>query len=122
MKNENDKTSTHGATSIGAGLLALLAVFGRYADDVARMGVNSIDDIGRACITSTDDVGAAMSRSSRCGGNVTRSVDDLRFQVRTPRIVVNESDKGASLAPRVAKEVAEATFRFIELTDGPRDE
>lgn len=62
MKNENDNALAHGA---GAGLIALLGMFGRCADDVARIGVNSIDDVGRACINSTDDCGVVLSALAR---------------------------------------------------------
>ena len=121
MKNDNENALAHGA---GAGLLALLGMFGRCADDVARIGVNSVDDVGRACMTSTDDIGSLMSRS---GDDLFRQiddfhapnyVDDLRFEVSTPRVVVNESDEGVSLAPHVVKEVAEATIKIVDLNNG----
>ena len=124
MKNDNENALAHGA---GAGLLALLGMFGRCADDVARIGVNSVDDVGRACMTSTDDIGSLMSRS---GDDLFRPidnfhtanyVDDLRFEVSTPRVVVNESDEGVSIAPHVAKEVVEATFRIVDLNDGENE-
>ncbi len=117
-KNDNDNALAHGA---GAGLLALLGMFGRCADDVARIGVNSVDDVGRACIRSTDDIGSLVSRS---GDDLLRPIDDfhtanyiddLQFEVSPPRIVLNESDEGVSIAPHVAKEVAEATFKIIDL-------
>ena len=65
---------------------ALLGMFGRCADDAARIGVNSVDDVGRACMTSTDDIGSLMSGS---GDDLFRQidhfhvpnyVDDLRFE------------------------------------------
>ncbi|WP_442510571.1 hypothetical protein SH528x_002199 [Novipirellula sp. SH528] len=123
-KNDNDNALAHGA---GAGLLALLGMFGRCADDVARIGVNSVDDVGRACIRSTDDIGSLMSRS---GDDLLRPIDDfhtanyiddLRFEPSTPRIVLNESDEGVSNGPHVAKEVAEATFKIIDLNDNEND-
>ena len=120
-KNDNDNALAHGA---GVGLLAVLGMFGRCADDVARIGVNSVDDVGRACIRSTDDIGSLMSRS---GDDLFRPiddfhaanyVDDLRFEVPPPRVVVNEGDEGVSVASHVAKEAAEATFKIIDLNDG----
>ena len=124
MKNDNDNALAHGA---GAGLIALLGMFGRCADDVARIGVHSVDDVGRACMTSTDDIGSLMSRSGDDlfrpidDFHVPNYVDDLRFEVSPPRVVVNESDEGISIAPRVAKEIAEATFRIVDLNDAENE-
>ena len=121
MKNDNENALAHGA---GAGLLALLGVFGRCADDVARIGVHSVDDVGRACMNSTDDIGSLMSRSGDDlfrpidDFHATNYVDDLRFEVSTARVVVNESDEGVSLAPHVVKEVAEATIKIVDLNNG----
>ncbi|WP_404308223.1 hypothetical protein [Neorhodopirellula lusitana] len=122
-KKDNDNALAHGA---GAGLLALLGMFGRCADDVARIGVNSVDDVGRACLRSTDDIGSLMSRS---GDDLLRPIDDfqtasyiddLRFEPSTPHIVLNESDEGVLIGPHVAKEVAEATFETMDLNENDK--
>ena len=123
-KNDNDNALAHGA---GVGLLALLGMFGRCADDVARIGVNSVDDVGRACIRSTDESGSLMSRS---GDDLLRPIDDfhtanyiddLRFESTTPRIVLNESDEGVSITPHIVKDVTEVTFKIIDLNDSEKD-
>jgi hypothetical protein len=120
MKNDNENALAHGA---GAGLLALFGMFGRCADDVARIGVHRVDDVGRACVTSTDDIGSLMSRS---GDNLFQPIDDfhvpnyvdaLRFEASTSRVVVNEGDEGVSLAPHVVREVAEATIKIVDLNN-----
>lgn len=123
-KNDNDNALARGT---GFGLLALLGMFGRCADDVARIGVNSVDDVGRACIRSTDDTGSLMSRS---GDNLLRPIDDLhtanyiddlRFEPSPPRIVLNESDESVSITPHVVKEVTEVTLKNIDLNDNEND-
>ena len=120
MKNDNENALAHGA---GAGLLAVLGMFGRCADDVARIGVNSVDDVGRACVNSTDDIGSLMTRS---GDDLFRPiddfhaanyVDDLRFEPTPSSIVVHESDDGISVSAHITKEVAEATIKAIDLND-----
>jgi hypothetical protein len=120
MKNDNENALAHGA---GAGLLAMLGMLGRGADDVARLGVNSLDDVGRACVTSTDDIGTIMSRS---GDDLLGQVDDFHvrsyiddLQVETPpaQAIVKESDDGVSFAVHVTKEAAEATFKIIEMNN-----
>ncbi|XZE55895.1 hypothetical protein SH139x_001925 [Planctomycetaceae bacterium SH139] len=123
-KNDNDNALAHGA---GVGLLALLGMFGRCADDVARIGVNSVDDVGRACIRSSDDIGSLMSRSGDDllrpidDFHTTNYIDDLRFKPSTPRLVLNESDETASISPHVAKGVVEATFKLTQLKDKEND-
>ena len=72
MKSDNENALAHGA---GAGLLSMLGMLGRGADDIARIGVNSLDDVGRACVTSTDDIGTIMSRS---GDDLFGQVDHFR--------------------------------------------
>lgn len=123
MKNDNENALAHGA---GAGLLAMLGMLGRSADDIARIGVNSVDDIGRACVTSTDDIGTIMSRSGDDlfghvdNFHVRSYVDDLRVETPPAQAMVRESDDEVSFAAHATKEAAEATFRIIEMNN--RDE
>ncbi len=121
MKNDNENALAHGA---GAGLLALLGVFGRCADDVARIGVHRVDDVGRAYVTSTDDIGSLMSRR---GNNlfhrvddfhVTSYTDDLRSEVSPQDVIVNEGDRFVIVRRNLVKEVADATIKIVDLNNG----
>ena len=120
MKNDNENGLAHGA---GVGLLALFGVFGRCADDVARVGVQRLDDVGRVCVTGTDEIGSKMLRR---GDNlfhqiddfhVPNYVDDLRFEVSTPQVVVYEGDGSLLVARHAVKEVAEATIKIVDLNN-----
>jgi hypothetical protein len=119
MRNEHNDQSlaTHG---IGAGLVAILGIFARSADDVARMGVHCVDDVGRACVTQTDDISQLMSRS---GDDLFRQVDDfhlpnhideLRVELSPARTAATEGDNGINLAPHVGKEVVKLTAQIAE--------
>ena len=103
----------HGA---GAGLLALLGMFGRCADDVAQIGINSADDIGRACISTSDDFGRfatstadAFGRFATSGSDdAFRTSDELFFVPETPpRTAVRTSNEfPATKGPLVWKAIA----------------
>lgn len=121
---KKDNAMAHGC---GAGLLAVLGMLGRCADDAARIGVSSVDDIGRACIRSTDDIGSLTSRSSDellrpiDDFHTAKYVDELRFESPVRRVALNESDESVSHTPHIAKDVVEATFKIIDLNRNEDD-
>ncbi|WP_145390039.1 hypothetical protein [Stieleria neptunia] len=107
MKNENENALAHGA---GAALLGLLGMFGRCADDVARIGVNSADDIGRACISTSDDFGRFATST---GDDVFRTADDLVYVPETPPRVVATNDE-FSTGLHLTKETVEIAIKVAE--------
>ncbi len=114
MKNENGNSLAHG---IGAALVALLGMFGRCADDVARIGVHGVDDVGRAWISTSDDVGRTLTNS---GDDVLRASSKFRFaddfagfsETRIPE--VTETHDGLATAVHLTKDVAEVTIKLLE--------
>ena len=116
MSHDKDRTLTHSA---GTGLLALLGMFGRCADDVARVGVRGVDDVGRACANSSDDVGAMMWRSGddlyrAPQGFPTKSyTDGLKFQPSPPRVAVYDVDDVVGVAPSVVQNAVSTSIRYV---------
>ncbi|WP_442511662.1 hypothetical protein SH528x_003368 [Novipirellula sp. SH528] len=115
--NNNESTLAHG---IGAGLVALLGMFARCADDVARIGVHSVDDVGRMSVSTGDDFARAFSSNS---DDILRVSDDFRFaddfagfpEARFKPVA--ESHDGVGTALHVTKDVAEITVRIVESTN-----
>ena len=118
MKNDNENALAHGA---GAALLGLLGMFGRCADDVARIGINSADDIGRACISTSDDFGRFATSTgddfgrfaTNASDDVFRTSDDLFYVPETPpRVVATNDEFPAGL--HLTKETVEIAIKVAE--------
>ncbi|GAA5509140.1 hypothetical protein Rcae01_04610 [Novipirellula caenicola] len=124
MENESTNESTL-AGGIGAGLVALLGMFARCADDVARIGVHSVDDVGRMSVSTGDDFARAFSNSS---DDIVRVSDDFRFaddfavHSETRFTPVAESHDGAGTALHVTKDVAEITVRLVKSANRDDDQ
>ena len=122
MENNNNESTVAGG--IGAGLVALLGMFGRCADDVARIGVHAVDDVGRVSVSTGDDFARAFSNTS---DDIFRVSDDFRFadDVATHSEVRSQpkfdSHDGVGTTLHVTKDVAEITFRIIESADRDGD-
>jgi len=64
----SDNTRQHASVAgrgLGAGLVTLLAAFGRQADDVPRFAGRHVDDLGRGAFQQADD----LSRVTLHGGD-----------------------------------------------------
>jgi hypothetical protein len=121
-ENNNDHTLAHG---IGAGLVALLGMFGRCADDVARIGVHSVDDVGRVSVSTGNDFTRTFSNGS---DDIFRVSDDFRFaddfavhsEMRFTSVA--GSHDGVETALHVTKDAAEITARIVESANRDDDQ
>lgn len=122
MKNDNDNTLAHG---FGAGLVALLGMVGRCADDVAHIGIHAVDDVGRISVSTGDDFTRAFSSSSDDILGVSkdfRFADDFAGYSEARFQPVAESHDGLGMALQVTKDVAEITVQAVEATNRRDDQ